>query len=266
MNLLKYAKCRYLGWRKNRSKRSLVSRVPDRDIDPDDMKSSLLDPSAYYIRTFQDFHHILPAALRSHREYFTRGKRGFGEDAFHVMWWRLVRKFKPGSFLEIGVYRGQVLSLVSLITKLEKIDCEVIGISPFTAAGDSVSKYLSNLDYLDDTLANFRHFDLAKPNLIKAFSTDPSALETINSREWDMIYIDGNHDYDVVRKDWAACSEAVKKGGLIVMDDSGLTSQYRPPLFSTAGHPGPSRVASEIDRSKFEEILQVGHNRVFKKR
>ena len=80
-----------------------------------------------------------------------------------------------------------------------------------------------------------------------------------------MIYIDGNHDYDVVVKDWAACSRATRKGGVIVLDDSGLTTSYRPPPFATGGHPGPSKLATEINPSEFQEILQVGHNRVFLK-
>jgi hypothetical protein len=37
------------------------------------------------------------------------------------------------------------------------------------------------------------------------------------------------------------------------------------PAFATGGHPGPSRLASEIDSSLFREILQVGQNRVFQK-
>ena len=82
---------------------------------------------------------------------------------------------------------------------------------------------------------------------------------------WDIIYIDGNHDYDVVKADWALCSEAVAVGGLIVLDDSGLSTTYQPPAFATAGHPGPSKLAAEIDRSRYEEILQVGHNRVFRR-
>ena len=49
------------------------------------------------------------------------------------------------------------------------------------------------------------------------------------------------------------------------MDDSGSTTSYRPPIFATAGLADPSRLAQEIDRSQFREILQVGHNRVFQK-
>src|SRR5581483_5249022 len=122
-----------------------------------------------------------------------------------------------------------------------------------------------DLDYLEDTRAHFRHFSLPQPELLKAFSTDPKAVALIKSRSWDLIYIDGNHDYEVVCKDWAVCSASVKPGGVIVLDDAGLTSAYRPPLFATGGHPGPSRLAEEIDRNQFREIIQVGHNRAFQR-
>jgi hypothetical protein len=265
MNPLKQAKGAYMGWKSRRSQASLLSATSDPNIQPGDFPASLRDPSSYYVRAFQELHKGAPAEIREHREYFKQEQRGFGEDAFHTMWWLLVGRFKPASFLEIGVYRGQVLSLVSLLTKRENVGCHITGISPFSPAGDSVSTYLSHLDYLEDTRKNFSHFGLPEPELVKAYSTDASALDVIASREWDMIYIDGNHDYDVVVKDWAACSSATRKGGIIVLDDSGLTTGYRPPPFATGGHPGPSKLASEINPAEFEEILQIGHNRVFKK-
>jgi hypothetical protein len=193
-------------------------------------------------------------------------RRGFGEDAFHAMWWHLLTKFRPESFLEIGVYRGQTISLVSLISKIIGSQCETYGISPFSSAGDSVSTYFEDVDYLQDTKANFEHFSLPHPTLLKAYSTDAEAHALIRSKYWDCVYIDGNHDYEIVKADWQICDEATNQGSIIVLDDSGLHTKYRPPIFATGGHPGPSRLASEIDRSKFREILQVGHNRVFQKR
>lgn len=118
------------------------------------------------------------------------------------MWWRLVRSFKPKNFLEIGVYRGQVVSLVALLARIARIDCTVTGISPFSSAGDSVSNYRNDVDYRLDTLSHFKHFGLSEPTLINAYSTDSEALAVIASRQWDMIYIDGNHDYEIVVKDW----------------------------------------------------------------
>jgi hypothetical protein len=214
------------------------------------------------------FHQQLPRELKDHRAYFhnvPKDRRGFGEDAFHVLWFLLFREFKPSSFLEIGVFRGQTISLAALLARLGGGKCDVFGISPFSAAGDSVSRYREDIDYHSDTLTNFSHFNLPPPHLLRAFSTDPEARSLIASRSWEMIYIDGNHDYEVVRKDWEVCSQNLVRGGVAVLDDSGSTTAYRPPVVATAGHPGPSRLAQEIDRARFREIIQVGHNRVFQR-
>ena len=264
-NPLKLCKRAYLEWKSARSQNAALAKDSDPSVNPTDFAISLKRPTDYYIRLYQAFHRELPQELRAHREYFRQEKRGFGEDAFHAMWKLLFERFCPRNFLEIGVYRGQVLSLVSLISKINKSDCELTGISPFSPAGDSVSEYLVNLDYMADTLRNFEHFGLPRPSLLKAYSTDPAAVQRIASIQWDMIYIDGNHDYEIVARDWEVCTGALARGGIVVLDDSGLTSSYTPPLFATGGHPGPSRLASEIDSGKFEEILQVGHNRVFRK-
>jgi hypothetical protein len=228
---------------------------------------SLTDPTEFYWRCVRFFetNQGFPDELRSHRAYFSAAGRGFGEDAFHVMWFLLFLEFKPADFLEIGVYRGQTLSLASLLQRLTSTPGQIVGISPFESIGDSVSKYRNHIDYLVDTEANFDSFHLPKPILLKAFSTDPSAKKLITSRNWDCIYIDGNHDYEVAKADWNICSTSVKPEGLIVLDDAGLNTSFEPPAFATAGHPGPSRVAAEIDRTKFCEVLQVGHNRVFQK-
>lgn len=246
---------------------AIKSRGP---VDPSELErnrwpDSLLDPGAFYRKCFRYYQHQLPEPLKKHREYFAQNKRGFGEDAFHVMWHLLYREFAFKRFIEIGIYRGQVISLMSLMMQRAE-GGEVVGISPFTPAADSVSHYLQDVDYMTDTLANFRAFDLPEPKLLKAYSTDVNAVELIRSQPWDCAYIDGNHDYDVAIVDWRNCAEAVRTGGIIVLDDSGLSSTYKAPRFATPGHPGPSRVASEIDPAAFAEILQVGHNRVFQKR
>jgi predicted O-methyltransferase YrrM len=152
-----------------------------------------------------------------------------------------------------------------MLQKRNDLAENVTGISPFEAAGDSVTRYQEEVDYLADTLKNFEFFSLSKPNLLKAYSTDKAAAEFIATRSWDCLYIDGNHDYEVAKADWQVCAANVKPGGLIVLDDSGLNTNYHPPIFATGGHPGPSQVAREISRSDFREILQVGHNRVFQR-
>ena len=246
--------------------RRQVARQPSRlSLEKSQWALSLSDPNNFYLECVRYFDQQLPDKLRSHRAYFTHDQRGFGDDAFHVMWFMLFREFKPKSFLEIGVFRGQVISLVTLNSMLQNFGCEVYGISPFTSAGDSVSTYPLSVEYHEDTLRNYDHFGLPHPTLLRAYSTDAEALRLIGSKAWDMIYIDGNHDYEAVKQDWESCFRSLKTNGIIVLDDAGLTTSFQPPVFSFGGHPGPSRVAHEINRAECRELLQVGHNRVFQK-
>jgi len=228
---------------------------------------SLADPTGYYLDCVRVFHgRGFPRIVKQHRAYFLAERRGFGEDAFHVMWWILFRDLRPNRFLEIGVYRGQTLSLAALLQREFAIQGSVTGISPFTPSGDTVSRYRKDVDYLADTKANFGHFGLTNPELVRAFSTDATARERVECEPWDAIYIDGNHDYEVARVDWDLCAVHVRPGGIIVLDDSALGTAYNPPAFATGGHPGPSQVAAEIEGTSFQEILRVGHNRVFKRK
>lgn len=236
------------------------------DLARPDWKRSLSAPTEFYCDAVRFFHRQLPVELKEHRAYFKQDGRGFGEDAFHVMWYLLFLEFKPKTFLEIGVYRGQTISLIALLAKLRDTPCSIYGISPFSSAGDSVSKYRSGLDYFADTKKNFSRFSLPQPELVTAYSTDPAARSLIASKSWSAIYIDGNHDYEVARQDWENCSAHVAVGGIVVLDDASLNTAFQPPSFATAGHPGPSRLAREIDTSRFEEILRVGHNRVFQRK
>jgi hypothetical protein len=266
MSAVRFVKGRMQQRRGRVELREVLSQASVAEISREDWLKSLVDPSGFYSECVRYFHTRLPAELRAHRAYFTQESRGFGEDAFHVMWYLLFRQFKPRAFLEIGVYRGQTLSLASLLQRHFSCVGPVVGISPFSPAGDSVSKYLKSVDYFSDTLSNLAHFNLPEPTLIKAFSTDETARRQIRAGQWDCAYIDGNHEYEVVVQDWEICAAAVVPGGFIVLDDSGLSSPYRAPAFATAGHPGPSRLAGELNQAReFQEILQVGHNRVFQK-
>ncbi len=248
-----------------RRQRAILGQAGPARIERADWARSLQEPTEFYLDCFRYFYQRLPAEVRDHRVYFSKGERGFNEDAMHVMWFILFEEFKPANFLEIGVYRGQTISLAALLSRMNGVPCRLQGISPFAAVGDGVSTYRKDVDYLRDTLQHFEHFGLPQPDLLQAFSTAPEAAALIRSKEWEMVYIDGNHDYEVERQDWEVCSQSVKPGGIIVLDDASLDTAYRPPLFATAGHPGPSRVAREIDGRTFREVLRVGHNRVFQK-
>lgn len=211
------------------------------------------------------FHHICPREIQEHRHYFSQNGRGFGEDAFHAMWWMLFQEFHPEKCLEIGVFRGQVISLWGLISKLTGTQIDIHGISPFAPVGDAVSQYPADLDYLVDTQTAFAAFGLAPPTLIRALSTDSDAIGHISANEWDLIYIDGCHDFEVAIVDYHNCVKHLKPGGILVMDDASLGTEFQPPKFSFAGHPGPSRVVQEFAMKELKYLGAVGHNNVFMK-
>jgi|SRR5689334_10340133 len=258
-------KCWYAAARR-RLESSVARRPPRISLERSGWQLSQKEPTAFYFECLRYFYQELPSEIRAHRAYFCENERGFGENPFHVMWWLLFREFKPANFLEIGVFRGQTISLAALCARLLTSRCEIYGISPFSAAGDSVSDYRKDVDYLADTIANFDQFSLPHPHLLRAYSTERVAADLVSSKEWEVIYIDGNHDYEVASKDWELCSSHAKRDGIIVLDDSALATRFHPPAYAaTRGHVGPSRLAQEIDGSRFKEILQVGHNRVFQK-
>lgn len=209
----------------------------------------------------------VPKRIRDHRRYFQQFQRGFGENAFHAMWWMILSEFRPIRMLEIGVYRGQAISLWALIgqeLKLEKM--EIWGLSPLVGAGDSVSSYMS-IDYRHDINMNHEHFNLEAPNLFEAYSNEKKGIDFVSARVWDLIYIDGSHELEVVRADVALATAALKDGGILVLDDASLYSNYSPSRISFAGHPGPSTVAIEVEKEKtFASIGTCGHNRIYMKR
>jgi hypothetical protein len=250
------------------ARRALVRQLPSRArraMNLSELSSLGLSRDEQYAYGVYFYDCCLPTELRDHRKYFKRKRRGFGEDAFHSMWYLLLQELKPKHTLEIGVYRGQTITLWKLAARLLGLGCNVSCVSPFTSAGDTVSDYLKSLDYYEDTLVNHRYFDLPLPCVCRSFSNAPEALKFISSTAWDMVYIDGNHDCEVALSDWLACSKAVRRGGVVVLDDASLHTDFHPPVFASAGHPGPSTVADDICTAQFKEILSMGHNRVFQK-
>lgn len=220
-------------------------------------------------RVYHYMHHYLhqraPRFLQEHREYYSQERRGFGEDAMHAMWWLLFAENRPTNCLEIGVYRGQVISVWSLIAKFLSIDVNAWGISPLSPIGDDASGgYLDTVNYEDDIRNHFAHFEIGQPQLCKALSTDDKAKELCNSQQWDLIYIDGSHDYDIVMSDYHMCKAQLAPNGLLIFDDAAANIDYSPPAFAFAGHPDPSKIAAEVVMQEMTFVGNVGHNMIFR--
>lgn len=76
--------------------------------------------------------------------------------------------------LEIGVFRGQIITLWALNGRALDLKMNVLALSPFEPAGDSVSKY-DNILYYEDVVSNTRSFNVEVS--ISIFKAYPNSIE-----------------------------------------------------------------------------------------
>lgn len=227
--------------------------------------------------------------LKSHRDWVERHRWGYGDRAFHYMWWLLLAD-RPGDgplrLLEIGVFKGQILSLWAAIARELERAAIVTGISPFSGNAKPAPRWLrslrkrlspsyraaakvGNLHHFDDYLARvaeiFAAFDIdpKSARLIKGYSTDPAVIAEIGAESFDIVYIDGDHSYDVALADLKNYGPLVAPGGYLVIDDAAF---FLPGEKFWKGFESVSRAAEILPALGFDNVLNIGHNRVFRRR
>lgn len=193
---------------------------------------------------------------------------GFGELAFYWNWLLLVKSMPDHfNFLEIGVYKGRVLSLIQLLSDAFNKSAKIYGITPLENLGDKYSNY-DNADYLSCIHKSFSELDLSFENttIINGLSQHGHIVTEVREKaEYDIIFIDGCHDYEIVRLDIINYSPMLKVGGYLVLSDSSssLTGAYGQFL----GHSDVARaVETVLDKDdRYLHAYAVGHNRTWKK-
>lgn len=207
--------------------------------------------------------------LTNHRSYIESNNLGFGEKPFHVIWRELVKSQSTNfKFLEIGVYKGQVLSLIKLLSNNYNKVVEYVGVTPLNNSGDKFSNY-DSVNYGQIITSLFNHFNLdfdINKNIINGLSTDELIKNKVKELgEFDLIYIDGGHDYDCVVSDIKLMYDVSKVGTYVVFDDSSCYKDLSNDKFK--GHIDVCNAIKDNleNNNSFLEIICVGHNRVFKK-
>lgn len=236
------------------------------------MFDSLEEVIKYYKEGNYDKNHIIYNEFTNNLnripvfyEHFNK-THGFGELAFS--WnWNLIIKEMPSNFkfLEIGVYKGRLLSLIKLISVIQNKDCTIYGVTPLDNIGDKYSGY-DNDNYYQAIKNGFNNLRLNMDNvkIIKGLSQDTDVLEKVKDEGlYDIIFIDGSHDYEVVCQDIINYIPFLKKGGYLVMDDSSLYIENPGGQFK--GHPDVGRAIIDVlDKDeRMKELYACGHNRVW---
>jgi len=207
--------------------------------------------------------------LINHRTYIESNGLGFGEKPFHSLWNEIIKLQKNNfKFLEIGVYKGQILSLVKLLSDRYDKSVKYVGVTPLNNSGDKFSNY-DNINYSVIIESLFNHFNLKfnlNENIINGSSTSEDIKNKIREyNNFGLIYIDGCHDYDCVVSVILLIKEITKQNSIVVLDDSSCYKEI--PENNFKGHIDVCNAIKDYleNDSNFIEILCVGHNRVFKR-
>jgi|GEM_PF-3601067 len=149
--------------------------------------------------------------LKAHRDYVEQNIWGFGERSFWWLW-KLICEELPESptMLEVGIFRGATISL----WKLLRPDAKCFGVSPL----DSTDGHWES-DYEADVRKIHDDFELNQPIIFKGLSGDKEIVWAAQERNYDLIYLDGGHTYEVIANDFLNYAPLVKQGGYLVIDD-----------------------------------------------
>ena len=207
--------------------------------------------------------------LLAHRLFIERHGYGFGEKCFHWLW-KLIVDEMPRSFalLEIGVFKGQVLSLVRLLADRTGREAQVVGVSPLTRFSGGMGKFpkFPDCNYNLAILELHEHFDQKHPRIIGGDSTEKWAQRAAaDLGPYDIVYVDGCHEYDYVVEDLRFYGSLLRLGGLLVVDDA--SNYLKQPAGFFHGIEDVSRAVRtviETDR-QWKHLLAVMHNRVWRR-
>lgn len=211
-------------------------------------------------------------SLKAHRDFVVRYGWGYGNRAFHWMWNILVQHAPDNfKFLEIGVFKGQTLSLVSMLNKQYGKNGSVYGITPLASSGDKYATH-PDIDYENAILTIYGQFGLDGEDLqiLQGYSNDEQIIQQSRTLgPFDLVYVDGCHDYEVVVSDLTYYSEMVTLNGYLVVDDASNNLNIPDNLIrlNWKGLPDVTKATDDVmsHNKNFKEVFAVGHNRIFKR-
>jgi len=203
--------------------------------------------------------------LNDHRTFVENHIFGFGERSFPWLW-HLVVKEMPAKFMfmEIGVFKGQTLSLVQLLANMQDKKVKRYGVTPLsTEGGVWESDYKRDIEFIHDK------FSLPKDyTILEGLSEDPAIIQQAGKLKLDILYIDGGHEEKHITNDIDNYSHLVKPGGFMVIDD--CCNSFAQPFGYFQGIESVTKVVDaklppRTQNPEWEFIFSVVHNRVYRR-
>lgn len=184
-----------------------------------------------------DFDIIGEYTAKKNRSYDTENYQKYGcffrpNYERGILMYYLIGKFKVSSVLEVGFGRGYSAFCMAKAMVDFEIDGKITTVDPNF-----------NKDLLNDCTKIFPKSWFDKIQFIENTSDD---YLKDNSEKYDFIYIDGDHTYEGVKKDWENCKERFNK--ILLFDDYHLPTKNQKDIDC-------AKLIDEIDDESKELIL-----------
>jgi len=155
------------------------------------------------------------------------------------------------TYVEIGSYAGGSASLMSSHPKVKKV------ISIDIAGPSMNNNWHKTMDICIRNVQKFKH-DGCFYQYIEGDSASQTTIQKLKETvsEIDILFIDGNHNYNYVINDFNNYKDFVKKGGYIIFDDY-MDFQYSPEV-----HPAVNDIVKNISVDEYEIIGSLVYEQI----
>lgn len=158
------------------------------------------------------------------------------------------QQLKKGAFaVEIGSFKGK--SSIALGLAAKQAGARVYCIDPHDEFIGVAGGVFGPVD-LKDKINSIHHFDVG--DVLFPVCLSSVSVATIWEKPIDLLWIDGNHTYEFVSKDFHGFAPHVVPGGIIILHDRQME--------------GVAKLISEIDSAVFENAGTVDSMAIFRKK
>jgi predicted O-methyltransferase YrrM len=172
------------------------------------LKNALVSNIRFAVRRLR----YMDTAMMHAKAQETQFNSGLG-DSSHLLY-GLVRAMKPNVCVEIGSARGRSACYIGMALKENGIG-KLFAIDPHEPTTWNDDAAVDTFDVIRTNLATIGVTEQVE--MLRSYSGDVAKAW---NRPIDLIFIDGDHSYEGVKRDWDLFTPHVKEFGLVIFHDT----------------------------------------------